>query len=122
MKIMLVSPRADELGDFLSGLKLKEHEPVLAGSGREALELILSTRPVLVIVDDVLEDFDALGLVLEILRKDATVNTAVITSQPEETFEEKSEGLGILARIADQPDALDAEELMRKLSRVAQSG
>lgn len=120
MKIMLVSSRADKLGDFLSGLKLKDHEPVLAGSGQEALELISTIRPVLVIVDDKLEDFDALGLVLEILRKDAMVNTAVITSQSGDTFEEKSEGLGVLTRLPDPPAASDAAELMHKLSRVVQ--
>ncbi len=118
MKILLVTTRSNELAGFISGLDLKKHEPVLAESGRNALDFVRSIKPALVIVDKSLPDYEPLELVKEISRVDAMVNTAVITEMSRKEFHEKSEGLGVLSALPGDPGTEDARKLLLDMNRV----
>jgi hypothetical protein len=68
-----------------------------------------------VVVDSQLPDFKPLDLALEIIKVNAMVQTAVVSSLPDEDFHEQSEGLGVLARIPPDPSAEDAVEVIGML-------
>ena len=87
-------------------------------SGAEALEAARAAAPHLVIIDADLPDTAPLDLVQKLLMVNATVNTAVVSPLPDEEFHEASEGLGIFARLPDDPGRSDAEGILRKLRTV----
>lgn len=118
MKVLLATARSRELEDFISGLDLKKNEPVVAESGQEALNMVGSIKPALVIVDDKLPDYEALELVREIVRLDAMVNTAVITGMSGKEFHEKSEGLGVICALPRDPGPEDARKLILNMEKV----
>jgi DNA-binding response OmpR family regulator len=122
MKILLVTTRSDQLAEFISGLDLNKHEPVLAESGRDALDFVHSIKPDLVIVDKNLPDYDSLDLVREIVRADAMVNTAVITEMNRKEFHEKSEGLGVLSALPGNPGNEDAGKLLLNMKNILMAG
>jgi len=112
MKILLVTTRSDELQEFISGLNLKNRKPVLAESGTRALELVGSIKPDLVVLDGNLPDYNAMTLIREIVTLDAMINTAVITRMTGKEFHEKSEGLGVLQALPENPGSEDARKLI----------
>lgn len=118
MNILLVTPRPDELKEFISGLALKNREPVLAENGQDALDLVGSIKPDLVVVDDNLPDCKSIALIREIVTRDAMVNTAVITSMERDDFHEKSEGLGVLQALPENPVSEDARKLILKVEKI----
>lgn len=122
MKILLVTTRSDQLAEFISGLDLNKHEPVLAESGESALDYVHSIKPDLVIVDKNLPDYDSLDLVREIVRADALINTAVITEMNRKEFHEKSEGLGVLSALPGDPGTEDATKLLQDMQNIYTAG
>lgn len=118
MKILLATTRAHELEEFISGLGLEEHEPLAAESGPEVMSLVSSIKPALIIVDDSLPGYDALGVVREIVRLDPMVNTAVITGMERGQFHKQSEGLGVLCALPQNPGPGDARKLIRDTQEI----
>ena len=74
--------------------------------------------PHLVIVDSEVPDTDPLGLVREIIRANAMVNTAVMSALSDDEFHEAAEGFGILCRLPLDPRAGEADCLMKKLRSI----
>lgn len=118
MKILLATPRPEELQNFATGLKQESGHPVFAENGKKTLDLISSEKPDLVIVDDCLPDYNSLTLIREIVMRDAMINTALITGMDDTEFHEKSEGLGVFMRLPLQPEARDALELIQTLKKI----
>lgn len=114
MRVMIAGPRSQEdIGDFVYGLRNAGGEVTLSPSGKEALESLESFKPDLVVVDEKLPDFGAFQFIIEVLKKNVMIQTAVITSLPEDEFHVQSEGLGILKAIGPQPNEQDAIELLK---------
>jgi DNA-binding response OmpR family regulator len=113
MLIYIASPRPDSWQDFKDGLAREPQAVVEAAeTGAMVLEMVKSRTPALVVVDSQLPDFKPFDLVLEILKVNAMVQTAVVSSLSDEDFHEQSEGLGIMARIPLNPSAEGAVELV----------
>ena len=77
-------------------------------SGAEALRVVRTKCPHLVIVDSEVPDTDSLGLGREIISANAMVNTAVVSPLCDEDFHDKSEGLGVLCRLPLEPGSNDS--------------
>lgn len=118
MNIVLATTRPEELNDFVTSLKQKSCHPVLTESGTKTLELVSSTKPVLVVVDDCLPDYEALALIREIVLQNALINTAVISGMDDTEFHEKSEGLGVFMQLPLKPQAQDGLNLIQNLKRI----
>lgn len=115
MRILIASPRSnDVIGDFLGVLKEEAEALAVAVTGEKALELIGSFKPDAVVVDERIDDYGPFQLVVEVLKKNVMIQTAVITALDADEYEEKSEGLGIAMPIPDQPNDQHARELVEK--------
>ncbi|MEG1609871.1 MAG: hypothetical protein RR317_01655 [Bilophila sp.] len=75
-----------------------------------------TTPPDLIILDIQLEDKALAEAVISLLKINAGVHTAVVTTMPEEAFHTKTEGLGILMSLPKNPTAKDAETVLAKLA------
>jgi len=116
---ILVSPRPVELAPFTDELvRLGGARVIHAPSAAKALELTAAHAPELVVIDENLPDMTALGLAGALLRVNAMVNTALVSTLSAEEFHEASEGLGILMPLAPTPGAEDAAALVRALRAV----
>jgi hypothetical protein len=58
------------------------------------------------------------GLVREIIRASAVVDTAVVSPLCEADFRDKSEGPGVLCRLPPEPGGNDSVALLQKLREV----
>jgi DNA-binding response OmpR family regulator len=119
LRILLVSARQETMHSFAEGLALDpEVHLEQVSSGADALSAVRSTPPHLAILDSELPDTGPLGLVSELLKVNAMVNTAVVSPLSDQDFHEASEGLGILTRLPLMPANSDAAELLRKLRQI----
>jgi DNA-binding response OmpR family regulator len=119
LRILLVSARQETMDPFAEGLASDpEVRLEQIGSGAEALSVVRTASPHLVIIDSELPDMGSLSLVPELLMVNAMVNTAVVSPLSDQEFHEASEGLGILARLPLMPGGSDAAELLRKLRQL----
>jgi len=119
LQLIVATSRPDELKPLTTALSAHpevEFQQFLTGS--EVLRAVRANAPDLVIIDATLPDMEPLGLVQELLKINAMVNTALVSRLTEAEFHEATEGLGILARLPLTPDRSDAEELLLKLTRV----
>ncbi|MHC1724489.1 MAG: response regulator [Syntrophobacteraceae bacterium] len=116
LHILLVTTRREIVHSFAEGLR-SDPEVCLdqVSSGAEALSVVRTRSPHLVIVDSDGPATDSLDLVREIISTNAMVNTAVVSMLSDEDFHEKSEGLGILCRLPLQPRKDDSKALLQQL-------
>jgi CheY-like chemotaxis protein len=116
---ILASPRPVELETFTDELvRLGGARVLHAPSAARALELAAAHAPELVVIDENLPGMGALELAGALLRVNAMINTAVVSTLEEEEFHEASEGLGILMPLAPTPGPEDAAALVRALRAV----
>jgi hypothetical protein len=87
-------------------------------SKTEALSIVGTKWPHLVIADSASPDFDWRDLVSETILSDAMVNTAVMSALSDHEFHEAAEGLGILCRLPLDPGPAEADGLLKKLRNV----
>lgn len=116
---IVVTSRPDAFVDFLKGLTASGELAVeVAENGSSGLEIIKTADPGLVVVDEGLPDYEPLALVVEVLMTNALFNSAVITSMDDKTFEDKSEGYGVLCALPFEPGEEDGRNLSVQLVRV----
>ncbi len=121
MVFLLVTTRADELAAFTRGLTGSgEVELAMAVDPGQALDVARDKAPVLAVVDKDLPGSSSLGLVGELLKVNAMINTAVVSDMSEEDFHEESEGLGVLAQVPPNPGEQDGKDLADKLRGLLQ--
>ncbi len=119
MKIVIVTPRKDELQDFVGALEAKDMVTLFWAKAYEpGLELVKTETPEVVILDAALSEKDGKDFLTELLQVNAMINTAVISPLKEADFHERTEGLGVLARLPFNPEAQDAGRLLKKLAAV----
>ncbi len=118
-KILLAaSPAA--VDDLAALLEDEAGEKIFrTATGREALALAKEKAFDLVVLGENLPDMSYVEAVQELLKINAFINTAVVTSLPEEEFHEQSEGLGILAPLEPGAGQPQIRELMEKLRLVS---
>ena len=116
LHILLVTSRGQRIQSFVEGLSSDPQVRLeLVAAGTEALDVVRTGAPDLVIVDSTTENLDSLDLVRRIIGVNAMVNTAVASPLSEEEFHDRGEGLGILCRLPSDPGRGDSEVLLQKL-------
>ena len=116
MLFLLVSTRGKELSNFIEGLQAAGGEVRLVESTSGALHDAASLKPDIVIADEKMKEDSPLALVGKLLKVNAMINTAVISSMSEKDFHEKSEGLGVVTQLPMNPLKSDGKALAEKLS------
>ena len=119
LRILLASPRAGELAEFVAGLEQGGATVEACATGALALDRVRAASPDLVVVDAGLPDLAAAELVFELLKVNAMVPAAVFSHLDDAAFHEASEGLGILARVPWSPGRDDAASLLAALRELA---
>jgi DNA-binding response OmpR family regulator len=87
-------------------------------SGADAVDVVRTSSPHLVVIDFALPDIEPLNLVRKLLMVNAMVHTALLSPLSEQEFHEASEGLGVLFRLPIGPGRSDATELLGKLRNI----
>jgi PleD family two-component response regulator len=119
LKLLLASRDIDSLSSLSSALRGQgDIELEVSGSGEKALAMLSNKAVDLVIADEDLGDMTALEFSKRLLKINAMINCAVVSSLPHEEFHEASEGLGIMAQLSNQPGGMDAENLIRTLKHI----
>ncbi|BDQ37998.1 hypothetical protein SYK_23580 [Pseudodesulfovibrio nedwellii] len=119
MSIVFATTRGDSLGEFIDSLADSSGQNIdVVPSGAAALEAVKDGAVKLVVIDEGLSDFDSLTLALEVIKVNAMVNTATVTSLSDEDFHDKSEGLGVLKGLPLDPGKKDGVELAEILGRM----
>ena len=119
MKIVVVTPRKDELQDFAAALEAQDSIALFWAQAFESgLEVVKTETPEVVILDATLSEKDGKDFLMQLLQVNAMINTAVISPLKEADFHERTEGLGVLARLPFNPEAQDAGRLLKKLAAV----
>lgn len=119
MYMMLVTNRRDALREVVNtvidGLGC---ECVTAGSAETTLHMVAETTPDLMILDEAVDGMPGIHIAREVVMKNPMVNIALVSSLPEAAFHDRTEGLGILARLPLQPKAADARKLVEKVRQL----
>ena len=117
-QVVIVSADVQRLTDFAGVFTHSGFEVVWEETGANALQRVRQNRPLLVILDEHLEDMTAWEAVRRLLSVDAAVNTAVVSRLDSEKFHSVSEGLGVMAHIPFSPTKLSAMEVIEALRRI----
>lgn len=121
--ILMATARREALKPFTQALEADDQVMLIpAFTMQEALETAVRVVPVLVIIDQQLDDDKGLDLVRQLLRVNAFLYTAVLSDMDEAVFHERSEGLGVLMRLPMHPDGSDAKKLLSLLREMAPCG
>lgn len=121
LHIVLASMRSKDFRSFAEALSATPEVHLdLVESGAEALRRVRISSPHLVIIDNDLPDCRPFDLVSNLLRIDAMINTAIVSSLTDEQFHEAAEGLGVLARVPLEPGSEDAAQLLGKLRGICE--
>ncbi|MEJ2158421.1 MAG: hypothetical protein P8X96_24115 [Desulfobacteraceae bacterium] len=114
--IVIVSPQAEKWKDFAEELGRRCSTDVIeVCSDAEAIDAARQKKPVIVIIDQDLNERSGVGLVPQLLQISAMMHTALVSDQPEEIFHDQTEGLGILMRLSPHPDRQEAVRLSERL-------
>jgi DNA-binding response OmpR family regulator len=118
-RIVIVSSDNDRLADFAAVLSSSGFEVAWEQSAEKALQQVEQIRPLLVILDEHLEDMTAWQAIRRLLAIDATIQTGVVSKLDPEKFHARSEGLGVMACIPFHPTKLSAIEVIQTLNRLS---
>ncbi len=117
--ILLVSTRSADMAAFAEALGSHSRMPVeTAASAEQALEAVRQGKAEMVVVDERLGETAGLDLIRRLLEVDAFIHTAVLSAAGEEDFHERSEGLGVLAKLPLVPGPDDARRLIELLNNI----
>jgi CheY-like chemotaxis protein len=89
-----------------------------ASTGHQALEMLARKAVDMVVTDETLDDMTGLAFIKRLVAVNPLINSAAVSSLPEEAYHEASEGLGILMQLPPKPDRADGQRLMAHLNRV----
>lgn len=118
-QILIVTSQEKNFSGFMDGLKQNKTVTIItAGSAKEALDSLSPALPDLIIIDEEVEKTPGLVIARAILMKNAMVNQAVVSRLSSEEFHEASEGLGIMAQLPPEPDAVQAKIVLEILEKM----
>jgi DNA-binding NtrC family response regulator len=93
VSILLVDDDPAFLSTLAERIRLKGHEPLTALNGKEALEIMKSTRVQLAIVDQRMPDMDGLVLITQLKKIDPAVRTVLLTGHGDQKLKDATEAL-----------------------------
>ena len=119
-RIMIVTAQAGRFEALARALDAVAGVAILwARDGRSALEKAAAESPDLVVVDETLEGQSGLDWIRRLMGVDAFVQTAAVSSRPQDAFHQAAEGLGIMAQLPPHPGRFEAELLLKTLKQLA---
>ena len=119
-RIMIVTAQAGRFEALTRALDEVAGVAILwAHDGRSALEKAATESPDLVVVDETLEGQSGLDWIRRLMGVDAFVQTAAVSSRPQDAFHQAAEGLGIMAQLPPHPGRFEAELLLKTLKQLA---
>ncbi len=119
MRIIVASTRQASLEHFTRALAMETGAAVhRVKDAQQTLDLVREASPTMVVVDCEGAVMEPKALILDILKVNALVHTAVLSPLTEDEFHEDYEGLGVLARLSLEPDGSEARRLARLLNGV----
>ena len=117
--ILLVTSQKKNFIEFITGLTREKTVNVIqTGSAKEALDGLADSTPDLVIIDEDVDGTPGLKIAHDILIKNAMVNQVLVSSLSSDEFHEASEGLGIMLQLPPEPDAAQAEIVLKTLRKM----
>jgi len=93
INILLVDDNPKFLRTLSDRIKLKGHDPLTALNGKQALEIMKSTRIQLAIVDQRMPDMDGLEVITQLKKIDPSIRTMLLTGHGDEKLKEATEAL-----------------------------
>lgn len=93
INILLVDDNPKFLKTLAERIRIKGHDPLTALNGKEALEIMKSTRVHLAIVDQQMPDMDGLILITQLKKIDPSIKTMLLTGHGDEKLKEATEAL-----------------------------
>jgi DNA-binding NtrC family response regulator len=93
INILLVDDNPKFLETLADRIRLKGHEPLTALNGKEALEIMQTTRIQLAIVDQRMPDMDGLILITHLKKIDPSIRTILLTGHGDDKLREATEAL-----------------------------
>lgn len=122
MDALIVSPREEVWKNLAADFMALNWQAAIVPDLPSALGRIKAGAPALLILDPPEESADPAALrkmLIEVLMVNASVQTAVVSGMEEAAFHDAMEGLGVLMRITDPPQADDLKNLNRAWAEVA---
>lgn len=113
MKILLVDDEPDFLEVMGTRIEGWGHDLSKAASGKEAVALVKSRKPSLVILDYMMPDMDGIATLKEIRKVDKAVRVIMFTAYPNEKAMDDTERLGISAFIPKMSVYSDAQASLK---------
>ena len=118
--ILLVSADPSQKQSFVAELgKQSGLALVTANSLEEAIATLQAHKITLALVDDPIGAHSGLDLIRRLIQIDAFMYTAVFSNAGEEDFHERSEGLGVLAKLPYAPSPEDARRIWDVMKTMA---
>ena len=118
-KYLLISESADNFKNIDKVFSSKEKAEIhYALTSADALDKVKNNFYTLVICDKSLPDYNGKDLIEDIIKINAMINTALVSTLSDDDFHEYTEGLGILKKIPENPSEKDAQELYDHLQKV----
>lgn len=118
-KFLIVTDKADDFSGLVRELHSQAELNIQwANSVKAALDTVAQSPPDLIIIDEKADGLSGLEISRMIIRKNAMINMAVVSSLSPEEFHETSEGLGILAQLRLRPDSGEADILLEALAKM----
>lgn len=119
--ILVQTSRPGDFAAFISELERRGCAVSTATTPEDCLASVRRQPPTLAVLDAGSHEA-AKAVVMDIMRANALVYTAVVTDLPEEAFHDAMEGLGILAPLPAAPAAAEADHLLRLLADLSACG
>ena len=118
-RILIAAEKADRFEELARALvSVNEVELLWAHDDEAALGKATADSPDLVIVDEYLGQVSGLMWIRHLMGINAFIHTAAVSSQPQDVFQEASEGLGIMAHLPPHPGKFEAEQLLITLNQL----
>lgn len=117
-RLLLATTDRSNFADIAAEIENQGGSISWAVSGRQVLDATTKTAVDLVLTDETLADMTGLELIEQVVAVNPMINSAVVSSQPEDVYHEASEGLGILMQLSPKPDRADGKRLMAQLNHI----
>jgi len=116
---LIVTDTKGSFSGLVKGLQARTKAEIrYADSVKAVLDTVAQSPPDLIIIDEKTDGLSGLEIAGMIIRKNAMINMALVSSLSPEEFHEASEGLGILGQLQPCPDSGEAEILLETLSKM----
>ncbi len=116
-RVLVVTESPPRFTEFAKALREEgEAECIWAESPEAGMEMAAGPHPAIVIVDETIGGTPGLDWVKQLLKVNAFLNTAVVSSLNSSDFHEASEGLGVALQLSPDPGERDARNVLSWLA------